>query len=128
MGIIEKFKSPFATKGQPDGADDKDKVKKEKRAAALESDYSVLRTPHISERATNFSKEGVYVFKVGSGANKMQIKHAVEHLYRVKVMKVNVINQHGRVRHRGRVVGRAPGYKKAFVTLEKGAHIDILPQ
>jgi len=87
----------------------------------------LLKEPHISEKATDLSENGKYVFKVYKNANKSEIKKAISGLYGVAVKEVNIINVKTKTRIlRGRK-GEKPGYKKAIVTLEKGHKIEILP-
>jgi len=87
----------------------------------------LLKEPHISEKATDLSENGKYVFKVYKNANKSEIKKAISGLYGVAVKEVNIINVKTKTRVlRGRK-GEKPGYKKAIVTLEKGHKIEILP-
>jgi len=87
----------------------------------------LLKEPHISEKATDLSENGKYIFRVYKDANKSEIKKAVAGLYGVVVKEVNIINIKTKTRIlRGRK-GEKPGYKKAIVTLEKGHKIEILP-
>ena len=140
MGILDKIKSPFRTSEQklakpPKQAEAVRQEKKEKseKAVATPTGTSalgsiILKAPHISERATFGSQHGKYTFRVTGKATKINIKRAVEELYRVKVDKINVLWQHGKIRHRGRIKGKTPNYKKAVVTVVKGQKIDIATQ
>jgi large subunit ribosomal protein L23 len=91
--------------------------------------YEVLHRPIVTEKS-NFlsSKLGQYVFEVAVEANKAEIKEAVETLFDVSVLKVNVINSPAkrtrRLRNR-RLLVRRSGYKKAVVTLASGQRIDL---
>ncbi len=91
--------------------------------------YEILRRPIITEK-TSFqsSKLNQYVFEVDRKATKAQIKEAVETLFDVTVLRVNVINvpakRSRRPRSRRNLVRRA-GYKKAIVTLDAGDTIDV---
>jgi len=86
---------------------------------------SKITHPIISEKASALSEQGVYAFQVDPGANKFEIKKAVENLYRVNVMRVNVVKIHPKKRiYRGRV-GFKAGYKKALVFLKAGQKIDL---
>ena len=91
-------------------------------------DYSqILLKPLISEKAT-FAKElsNQVVFFVHPGANKVQIKDAVEEAFKVKVEGVNIIRRPSLSRRKmGRVVGKIAGYKKAYVTLAEGEKIEF---
>ena len=83
--------------------------------------YSILKLPVITEKST-FQKENhqVLTFKVARNANKIDIKHAVEKVFKVKVASVRTANFHGKLRRQGRYAGRKPDWKKAYVTLKKG--------
>jgi large subunit ribosomal protein L23 len=82
--------------------------------------YNVLRRPLITEKS-NFlvSKRHQYVFEVDSDATKTLVKDAIEKLFDVKVLRVNVINVPAKRGRKGktRLVIRQPGYKKAVITL-----------
>lgn len=91
--------------------------------------YEVLRRPYVTEKS-NFQtgKLNQYVFEVAQDATKGLIKDAVESLFDVKVLRVNVVNipaKRGRKGMSRRMVIRRPGYKKAIVTLEPGNTIDM---
>lgn len=91
--------------------------------------YEVLRRPYITEKS-NFQtgKLNQYVFEVAANATKSMIKDAVETLFDVTVVRVNVINvpaKRGRKGMSRRVLIRRPGYKKAIVTLDPGDSIDV---
>jgi large subunit ribosomal protein L23 len=83
--------------------------------------HSILRLPVITEKST-FEKEKLQTltFKVARDANKIDIKRAVEHVFKVKVASVRTATFHGKIRRQGRYAGRKPDWKKAYVTLKKG--------
>jgi large subunit ribosomal protein L23 len=83
--------------------------------------HDILRLPVITEKST-FAKEShrVLTFRVARDANKLQIKQAVEAIFKVKVDSVRTANFHGKIRRQGRFEGRRPDWKKAYVTLKKG--------
>ncbi len=91
--------------------------------------YDILRRPLITEK-TSFQSSNLnqFTFEVDSRANKPQIKEAVETMFDVTVLRVNVINRPAKVarslRNRRRQVRRG-GYKKAIVTLKPGDRIDV---
>ncbi len=91
--------------------------------------YDILRRPLITEK-TSFQSSNLnqFTFEVDSKANKQQIKEAVEAMFDVTVLRVNVINRPAKVarslRNRRRQVRRV-GYKKAIVTLKPGDNIDV---
>jgi len=91
--------------------------------------YEVLVRPIVTEKsAYQGTALGQYVFEVALKATKAQIKEAVEVLFDVRVLRVNVINvppkRSRRLRNR-RLLIRKPGYKKAVVTLSPGDTIDV---
>jgi large subunit ribosomal protein L23 len=83
--------------------------------------YDVLRRPLVTEKS-NYQANRLhqYVFEVASDSTRTVVKDAVETLFKVKVLRVNVINvpaKRGRKARSRRMVVRSPGYKKAIVTL-----------
>ena len=87
-----------------------------------------IKKPLVTEKAVGLSKENKYVFRVWSGANKVEVKKSVEKLYGVKVKEVRVLNAVGKKRQIGRFQGWKPGFKKAIVSLKEGHKIDQLSQ
>ena len=86
--------------------------------------YEIIRSPLVSEKSTFISQFNYYVFKVSSNSTKMEIKNAVENIFKVEVKSVNTLNQKGKKkRFRGKVGVRADT-KKAFVKLAEGQTID----
>jgi large subunit ribosomal protein L23 len=94
----------------------------------LEATQIVLR-PVISEKSMDQSTASKYTFAVADDANKMQIKAAVEELFKVTVLSVNVMNtkrkEKSRNRRRGRQVGYTTPWKKAVVTVKAGDSIEF---
>ena len=82
---------------------------------------NVLKLPVITEKST-FIKDTqrTVTFKVLRDANKIEIKNAVETIFKVKVESVRTANFQGKKRRQGRYTGRRPDWKKAYVTLKKG--------
>ncbi|MBN1515982.1 50S ribosomal protein L23 [Candidatus Sumerlaeota bacterium] len=93
----------------------------------MKSPYEILIRPVITEKASQLSESDPkqYVFRVQPGANKVEIRRAVEIHYNVKVRKVNTINMLGKKRRLRYVQGRRPSWKKAIVTLEPGQDIHV---
>jgi large subunit ribosomal protein L23 len=86
----------------------------------------IVQMPLVSEKSTNLrSQANKYVFRVDKGANKLQIKRAVEELFKVKVEDVTTMMMHGRPKRLGRFEGRRPDWKKAIVKLKKGEVIEL---
>ncbi len=85
----------------------------------------VLLSPHVSEKATNAAADRQYVFKVMNDATKPAVKKAVELLFKVNVISVQISNVKGKVKTFARIKGRTKGWKKAYVTLQEGQSIDL---
>ncbi len=88
--------------------------------------YEVLRRPIVTEKATRLTGENKYTFEIARGANKQQVRQAVEKNFKVNVVDVNVINVPGKMRRVGRHRGMTPSWKKAVVTLHEGQRIEAL--
>ena len=84
-----------------------------------------INIPIITEKATILSEQNKTVFKVHKNANKKIIKKNIEKLFKVKVIKVNIINKKTKIKMRQGKVSKKTGYKKAIVTLKKGQTIDL---
>lgn len=84
----------------------------------------VLIRPLITEKATNMMQDNKYSFIVALNANKIEIRQAVEEIFKVKVMKVNTIRVLGKVKRMGRSQGKRPDFKKAIVKLAPGHRIE----
>ena len=91
------------------------------------SNKFLIKHPLITEKATRMSSMGKYMFLVDGKAVRPEIKKAIEAIYKVKVIKINIINTKPKQRRLGRSIGVKPGYKKAIVTLKEGQKLDILP-
>lgn len=81
----------------------------------------IIRKPLISEKSTAMMEELKYAFRVDPKANKVEIKKAVEELFKVKVKDVNTLHITGKMKRMGAHIGRRPSWKKAIVTLEEGS-------
>ncbi len=81
--------------------------------------HNIIIEPLITEKGTILKEQGrVYIFKVRKEATKVDIKHAVEAVFKVDVEKVRVANFEGKLKRLGRNVGRRASWKKAWVTLK----------
>lgn len=88
--------------------------------------FRIIDSPLITEKGTLIGEEQNQVlFRVPRDANKNEIRQAIEKLFDVKVVKVRTLNYLGKQRRVGRVVGRRPAWKKAYVTLAEGQRIDF---
>jgi large subunit ribosomal protein L23 len=87
---------------------------------------TVIYGPHLSEKAHEASTRNQIIFKVRTTATKKDIRQAVEMLFEVKVDDVTVVNYDGKVKRHGATRGRRAAWKKAYVRLAEGSHIDFL--
>jgi len=85
----------------------------------------VLIAPVVSEKSYHQITENRYTFKVHKDAHKTQIRQAVEELFDVKVVGVNVVKMQPKPKRRGLIKGTRPGWKKAIVELKAGDRIEI---
>lgn len=88
--------------------------------------YRFVLNPHVTEKATNGNIFNKYTFKVSKNSNKIEIKKAIEKLYRVKVFSVNIQNVPSKSRQVGRYLGTKSGFKKAIITLKEGHKIEVV--
>jgi large subunit ribosomal protein L23 len=88
---------------------------------------SVLLRPVISEKTYGLMDRNVYVFVVDRRATKIDVRHAVEQAFAVRVDKVNTLTRKGKAtrNRRTNTPGRRPDTKRAFVTLKAGDKIDL---
>ena len=87
----------------------------------MKSAHDVIVAPLITEKTTLLKEKGpVLTFRVDRRANKVEIRHAVETLFKVKVAHVRTQNAWGKRKRVGRYEGRRPDWKKAYVTLRPG--------
>jgi len=88
---------------------------------------TVIKGPHVSEK-TSIAAElhNQVVFKVRTDATKQEIRQAVELLFEVSVDDVQVINCRGKIKRHGGSWGQRAAWKKAYVRLAEGSHIDFL--
>jgi large subunit ribosomal protein L23 len=90
------------------------------------SPYRVIKRPIITEKSNIATAENQYTFEVDRRANKSQIRDAVEHIFKVDVMGVRVINMAPKYGRWGRRrVKRSPAWKKAIVTIAPDQRIEI---
>ncbi|HEY7558149.1 MAG TPA: 50S ribosomal protein L23 [Candidatus Binatia bacterium] len=92
----------------------------------MKGPQEIIRAPLVSEKGTLLAESANQVlFKVRPEANKIEVKKAVEALFKVKVVKVRMARYLGKIRRVGRNMGRRPEWKKAYVTLKEGDKIDF---
>lgn len=89
--------------------------------------YEVIKRPLSTERAYGLRSQGVYAFEVHPDANKLEVKQAVEKVFEVKVVSVNMVNEPAKRRRSGRRwIVKQPPTRKAFVKLAAGQSIRAL--
>ena len=87
--------------------------------------FDKILSPVVTEKSTNLSEQNKIVFKVPMGANKSNLKKNIEKIFKVNVVKINIINKQNRSKMaRGKKV-KISGFKKAIITLKKGQSIDL---
>lgn len=84
----------------------------------------ILKKPVISEKSFASAEAGKYVFVVDTSANKIEIKKAIEKLFKVTVTDVKTVLVKGKLKRVGRKFGKRSDYKKAYVTVKEGDKIE----
>lgn len=139
MGIFNKKTKDGLNKAEEKNSDvkfeKKIESKKEKKAEKKEVKETkteisrvmkdIILEPWITEKSHNQMVMNKYIFRVHPEAGKKEIKNAVQIMYNVKVVDINIINIPSKKRTYGRFVGRKSGYKKAIVTLKEGDKIEL---
>jgi large subunit ribosomal protein L23 len=146
MGLLDKLTGKAEPKSAKSGKEKKVSKKKEenvldlvkeetkadKKPVVLKEDtgraHRVLVQYHLSEKTNQLSSLGRYVFVVDKAANKIEVKKAVEKVYDVHVVSVNILNTKGKNRRYGKTSGRTSDWKKAIVTLKSGEKISGLAE
>ena len=85
----------------------------------MKNPHDIILRPVLTEKAYDGLADKRYVFEVAIGANKIEIKQAVEAVFGVKVESVNTLRTLGKIKRQGKFSGRTPEVKKAYVTLKK---------
>jgi large subunit ribosomal protein L23 len=81
----------------------------------------IIRRPLVTEKSTILREvENVLAFEVAGNANKIQVKQAIEELFKVKVEEVRLFNVRGKMKRMGRFVGKRRDWRKAYVRLKEG--------
>ncbi len=88
--------------------------------------YEILRRPLITEKSTTEKEtSNKLVFEVALRANKIEIKHAVEQMFKVNVLDVTTMTMRGKKKRVGRFITRRPDWKKAMVTIKPGQRVEF---
>jgi large subunit ribosomal protein L23 len=83
--------------------------------------YKIIIKPILTEKSTKLKEDNnLLCFMVARDANKIEIKKAVEALFKVKVDSVRTMNRRGKIKRVGRSEGKRPDWKKAYIKLKKG--------
>ncbi|MHB8089955.1 MAG: 50S ribosomal protein L23 [Anaerolineaceae bacterium] len=88
--------------------------------------YEVLIKPILTEKSTRLMEANKYTFKVDPKANKIEIRNAVEKIFKVDVVNVATMSVPGKEKRQGKTKGFTPEWKKAIVTIKAGQRLPIL--
>jgi large subunit ribosomal protein L23 len=116
--VEKKFEEPKKVETQ------KAVVKNNKKDVSFS--YEAIKKPHISEKATYLAEKNQYIFEVLPNFNKSEIKKAVEGIYNVNVLSVNMVTIPPKKRRLGKVQGWRKKMTKAIVKIKDGQTIEIL--
>jgi large subunit ribosomal protein L23 len=88
--------------------------------------YDVIKRPLVTEKSTiEKDARNIIALEVDRNANKIEIKQAVEKLFKVEVDDVNTVNVAGKMKRVGKHIGKRSNWKKAYVTLKEGSNVDF---
>ena len=87
--------------------------------------HDIIVRPIITEKSSRLMEENKFTFEVLPAANKIEIRKAVEDVFKVKVLSVHTIQVHSKPKRMGRFIGRSRSWKKAVVTLLPGERIEF---
>jgi large subunit ribosomal protein L23 len=89
--------------------------------------YAIIKKPLFTEKGSSLKEtENKILVEVPKDANKIEIKRAMEELFKVKVEKVSTISVIGKMKKLGKSLGKRPDRKKAIITLKKGEKLDFI--
>ncbi len=89
--------------------------------------YQILLAPHISEKtATAAEMQGRHAFRIATDASKLEVRNAVEKLFKVDVKSVQIVNVKGKTKRFGQSMGKRSDWKKAIVRLAEGQDLDFM--
>ena len=87
--------------------------------------HDIIIRPIVTEKSSSLMEHNKYTFEVHKSANKIQIRQAVEQIFKVKVLSVNTINIKGKPKRMGASLGKSRSWKKAIVALPEGQRIEF---
>jgi large subunit ribosomal protein L23 len=89
--------------------------------------YTIIKKPRFTEKGDSLKElQNKISVEVSNDANKLEIKKAVEEIFKVKVEKIATIHINGKWKRYGKFTGRKPDRKKAIITLKKGEKLDFI--
>jgi large subunit ribosomal protein L23 len=89
--------------------------------------YSIIKRPLFTEKGGNLKEvQNKILVEVSKAANKIDIKKAIEEIFKVKVEKISTMNTQGKWKKYGRSIGKRPDRKKAIITLKKGEKLEFI--
>ena len=93
----------------------------------MKTKWDVIKKPLVTEKGAGLTAAlNQYVFEVATQANRLEIKNAVEALFKVKVEAVRTLVVRGKTKAYRRTIGKRPNWKKAYVTLKEGHKIELV--
>ena len=91
----------------------------------MRNPYDIIKTLIHSEKGARLEQGGCYQFQVAKEATKIDIKKAVEKVYKVKVLEVNTTRVRGKMKRVRYQFGKQPDWKKAYIQLQEGQKIEV---
>ena len=92
----------------------------------MQTAYDIIRRPIVTEKSMGMTADKKYTFEVALGANKIQIKQAIEEIFKVDVESIRTMRVLGKFKRQGVHIGKRPDWKKAIVKLtEKSKTIEF---
>jgi large subunit ribosomal protein L23 len=93
----------------------------------MKSIFTVIKKPLFTEKGSNLKEaENKILVEVSSDANQLEIRKAIEDIFKVKVEKVATVKVHGKWKRYGKFLGKRSDRKKAIITLKKGEKLDFI--
>nr|YP_009313544.1 Ribosomal protein L23 [Galaxaura rugosa]SCW21798.1 Ribosomal protein L23 [Galaxaura rugosa] len=88
----------------------------------------IVKKPLLTDKSTQLLEENQYCFKIQKNVRKPDIKQAIEYLFNVKVVSINIMNLPPKKHSVGKFIGRKPIYKKAIIKIKDGNSINLFPE
>jgi len=87
--------------------------------------HDIIIKPVVTEKSSALVEQNKYTFEVHKSANKIQIRQAIEQIFKVKVLSVNTMNVAAKPKRMGAFLGKTRSWKKAIVSLAEGQRIEF---